>query len=204
MQFQNLILTTILFLCYLVLWLIKRKELLKTEGIDANVLQKSTKPTQRYFSFLEKIMSISIVIIIILHAFYKDKIAITNYINLLDYHTFKIIGFTLGLSGLTICRIAQSTIGKSWRVGIDDNAKPGLIKNGIYKYMRNPTYTGLFILCVGIFTINPTILYSYWILVFFIMIDFQVRCEEEYLESKYGDEYLTYCKKTKRYLPYIY
>ena len=103
-----------------------------------------------------------------------------------------------------ICRIAQLTIGKSWRVGIDENAKPGLITHGVYKYMRNPTYTGLYLLCISIWIINPTFLYSYWILAFFIMMEFQVRCEEEYLESQYGIEYLDYCKQTKRYLPMIY
>lgn len=204
MQIQNGILTAILFLGYLMLWYIKKKELLKTEGVDVNVISRATRSIQKYFGILERVMTISIVLIIIIHVFFKDRLGVTTYFDSLDNQQAKIAGFIIGISGLWICRIAQVTIGKSWRVGIDENAKPGLITNGIYKYIRNPTYTGLYFLCVGVWIINPTFLYSYWILAFFIMMEFQVRCEEEYLENQYGAEYLDYCKKTKRYLPMLY
>lgn len=204
MQVQNTILTTILFLGYLILWSIKRRELLKSDGVDVNVIFRATRPIQKYFGILEKVMTISIVLIIIIHAFFKDYFLATNYINCMDNPQIKILGFIIGLGGLLICRIAQITIGKSWRVGIDENAKPGLITHGIYKYMRNPTYTGLYLLCAGVWILNPTFLYSYWILAFYLMIEFQVRCEEEYLQTQYGNEYLDYCKQTKRYIPMIY
>ena len=42
------------------------------------------------------------------------------------------------------------------------------------------------------------------ILAFFIMMEFQVRCEEEYLEAQYGDEYAEYFARTKQYVPFIY
>ncbi len=45
---------------------------------------------------------------------------------------------------------------------------------------------------------NPT--YTGW---FFIM-EIRVRCEEEYLEKTYGEEYAAYKKRTKRYIPFIY
>lgn len=204
MQIHNGILTAILFLGYLILWYIKRSELLKSEGVDANVIFRSYRPIQQYFGKLEKIMTISIVLIIVIHAFFKDDFAVTKSISCLDNQAIKIAEFIFGLVGLMICRIAQVTIGKSWRVGIDEDAKPGLITHGIYKYMRNPTYTGLYLLCAGVWMLNPTFLYSYWILAFFIMMEFQVRCEEEYLQTQYGKEYNDYCKRTKRYLPMIY
>ena len=204
MQIQNGILTAILFLGYTMLWYLKRRELLKSEGVDANVIYKAKRPIQKYFGILEKVMTSSIVLIIIVHVFFKDVVSVTKYIGFLDTQTIKITGFILGILGLIICRIAQVTIGKSWRVGIDENAKPGLITNGIYAYIRNPTYTGLYLLCAGVWLINPTFLYSYWILAFFIMMEFQVRCEEEYLELQYGKEYLDYCQKTKRYIPGVY
>ncbi len=204
MQIQNGILTAILFLGYLILWYIKRKELLKSEGVDANVIFHATRPIQKYFGILERVMTISIILIIITHVFFKNKLGLTAYFDSLNNQQAKIIGFIIGIFGLLICRLAQVTIGRSWRVGIDENAKPGLITSGIYKYIRNPTYTGLYFLCAGVWIINPTYLYSYWTLAFFIMMEFQVRCEEEYLENQYGAEYLDYCKKTKRYLPMIY
>lgn len=204
MQIQDGLLTAILFLGYLILWYRKRKELLQSDGVDVNVISRATRPILRYFGILEKVMTVSIVLIIIIHVFFKNDVGATDSIDFLDNQPFKIIGFGMGSLGLSICRVAQVTMGKSWRVGIDENAKPGLITNGIYQYMRNPTYTGLYVLCIGVWMINSTFLYSYWILAFFIMMEFQVRCEEEYLESQYGKAYLDYCKQTKRYIPMIY
>jgi protein-S-isoprenylcysteine O-methyltransferase Ste14 len=204
MQILNFISTGTLFFGYLLLWGIKRKELLRSEGIDVNVIFKNNKPIQRYFGVLEKIMTISIVIIILLHLFFYERTIATNYYKSLDVLFVKIIGIILGLLGLIFCRISQVTIGKSWRVGIDEEARPGLVQNGIYKYIRNPTYSGLYLLCFGVLLINPTVLYAFWILAFFLMMEFQVRCEEEYLESQYGNEYKDYCMKTKRYFPLVY
>jgi protein-S-isoprenylcysteine O-methyltransferase Ste14 len=204
MQIFNVVFTSCLFLGYLILWAIKRKELLKSANVEANVMYFAKRPIQKYFGALEKFMTIAVLVIIVLHTFFKDTISLLHYINLLDTLLIKSMGVFVGVLGLTICRIAQLTIGKSWRVGIDEQTKPGLITNGIYRYMRNPTYTGLFLLCAGVWLINPTYLYAFWILAFYLMMEFQVRCEEEYLEMQYGDDYKSYCIMTKRYIPIIY
>ncbi len=203
MQILSSIFTIILLLGYLILWQIKRKEILKSNSIDVNVLNMSSSPVQRFFGVLEKIMTITITLLIVSHFFLNDWV-IAHYIFLLDSTLMKCIGFILGLLGLGISKIAQRAIGSSWRVGIDVHAKPGLITHGIYKYIRNPTYLGLFILGIGVWIINPSILYFIWVVVFILLLEIQVRCEEEYLESKYGNEYLEYCRKTKRYIPMIY
>jgi len=204
MQVQDGIFTITLFMGYITLWYIKRGELLKSDGVEANVISKAIKPIQKYFAALERGMTISIVLIIIIHFLFKNDTQLTRYIHSMDSFGIKALGFLLGIIGLSICRMAQVAMGNSWRVGIDEHAKPGLIISGLYRYMRNPTYTGLFLLCIGVWVINPTFLYSYWILVFFIMIEFQVRCEEEYLEAQYGEEYVKYSKRTKRYIPMVY
>jgi protein-S-isoprenylcysteine O-methyltransferase Ste14 len=204
MQLINGIFTVALFLCYILLWYIKQQEMLRSEGIDVNVIFKAKRPIQVYFASLEKLMTLFLVIIITAHLLLGEKWLPTNTLALFDTLPFKIVGVIVGILGLMLCRIAQVTIGKSWRVGIDEPATPGLITKGIYSFMRNPTYTGLYVMCAGVWIINPTILYSFWIVIFFIMMEFQVRCEEEYLEEKYGNSYLDYCKKTKRYIPFIY
>ncbi len=204
MNIQKGILTIILFLGYVILWYIKRRELLRTEGIEANVIFKAVKPIQKYFSFLEKTMTISIVLIILSHIFFYGYNVLTSPMININSLMPNLIGFITGLAGLSLCRLAQVTIGKSWRVGIDESAKPGLVTIGIYNYIRNPTYTGLYFLCAGIWIINPTVLYSFWILAFVIMMEFQVRCEEEYLENQYGSAYLEYFRRSKRYIPSIF
>ena len=204
MHYLSPTLATLLFLGYLLLWKIKSFHLMKTTGEKAEVFKVAVKPVQRYFKHLESCMSLSIALILIAHFLPLSHMLLLNPINLLDRTIVDIAGFIIGLSGLSLCLIAQITIGKSWRGGIDYAAKTGLIKTGIYSIVRNPTYTGLFIVCAGVFVINPTVLMSYWIGTFFIMMEFQVRCEEEYLETIYGEEYNRYVAQTKRYLPFVY
>jgi protein-S-isoprenylcysteine O-methyltransferase Ste14 len=177
---------------------------LKLTGVNADVISKAKSPIQKYFGVLGKIMNGSLIVILIaLFLLPSDMIFTTRFFGA-ENCLIKIAGFLIGIGGLTICRIAQRTIGKSWRVGIDEGAKPGLVTNGIYRFIRNPTYTGLFTLYAGVFVILPTIPILCWILAFFIMMEFQVRCEEEYLEKQYGDEFTKYAKSTKRYIPFVY
>ena len=77
MEIQNSIATAFLFLCYVLLWNIKRKEILKSENIDVNVIFKATKPIQKYFGILEKFMTIAIVIIIFANGFLITSKAIS-------------------------------------------------------------------------------------------------------------------------------
>lgn len=195
--------TLVLFLLYMVLWRLKRREL-KLHGIDPNVLFKDPKPTQRFFSALEPIMTLWVVLLIICHTFFANITRMASQFAPLDNRFFDILGLVVGLCGIALCRIAQITIGKSWRVGIDSSSKTDLITTGIYKYIRNPTYTGLFILCLGVWLIFPTALFFMWILAFYLMMEFQVRCEEEYLAGVHGEKFAEYCKRTKRYVPFVY
>lgn len=204
MEMLNGILTATLFLLYFILWAIKRREIIKTEGIDPKVLMKSKRPTQIYFGKLEKIMTIALAIILMLHFFFKNQFRAVEYISCLNNELWLSLGFILGIAGLAICRLAQRTMGKSWRVGIDEQSKPGLVTKGIYSYIRNPTYSGIFVTITGLLIINPTFLFTIWAVAFFLLIEFQVRCEEEYLEGQYKNEYIDYCAKTKRYIPFIY
>lgn len=204
MNQHKAILTIGLFLGYVVLWYLKRRELMRTHGVEANVIFLAERPIQRYFGFLEKVMTAAIVIIIGIHALAFGKLTMTtpligDHAGVLDF-----LGLGIGLAGLALCRVAQSTIGASWRVGIDESARPGLVTVGIYRYIRNPTYTGLFILCAGVWMINPTSLVIVWIALFVVMMEFQVRCEEEYLERQYGTDYRDYVKRTGRYVPQLW
>ena len=92
----------------------------------------------------------------------------------------------------------------SWRVGIDESSKEELITSGLFRLVRNPTYLGLFLLNFGVWIIWPTHLVSYLNIVFVLLFEIQVRCEEDFLEKLYGEEYLQYKKNSYRYLPFIY
>ena len=76
-----------------------------------------------------------------------------------------------------------------------------LITSGIYKYSRNPMYLGLLIIVIStsifylnIFSISTPMLFYFWIN------RFQIKREEIFLTKKFGNEYLLYMTKTRRWV----
>jgi protein-S-isoprenylcysteine O-methyltransferase Ste14 len=76
-----------------------------------------------------------------------------------------------------------------------------LITSGIYRWTRNPMYTGGAPLMIGIAVIFaldwlPLLMIPSWFTLHFGV----VRREEEYLERKFGDDYRRYRAQVPRYL----
>ena len=76
-----------------------------------------------------------------------------------------------------------------------------LIISGIYKYSRNPMYLGLLMIVIStsifylnIFSIITPILFYFWIN------RFQIKREEIFLTEKFGEEYMSYKIKTRRWI----
>jgi protein-S-isoprenylcysteine O-methyltransferase Ste14 len=176
----------------------------KKSGIDVNVFERSSSSLQRYLKIFTSLMTIYSVIVIILHAFGIQFASMFTRFTPLNGFIFDLTGFATGLFGLSFCLYAQIKMGSSWRVGIDEKTKSELITTGLYKFIRNPTYLGLFLLNAGVWLIWPTWTIFILNLLFFMFLEMQVRCEEDHLFSIHGDVYNTYKKSTKRYFPFIY
>ena len=76
-----------------------------------------------------------------------------------------------------------------------------LIISGIYKYSRNPMYLGLLMIVIStsifflnIFSITTPLLFYCWIN------RFQIKREESFLTEKFGEEYISYKIKTRRWM----
>jgi len=193
-----------LFLLYITLWKTKEINLKRTTGIDPKVMGKSTSNIQQYMNQYMKFLTVYAVIIIILHAIGVQVASLFNRFNALESIIVDILGFIIGIIGLSFCLYAQIKMGKSWRVGIDEKEKTDLVTSGLYKLIRNPTYLGLFILNIGIWLIWPTWTIFIFNLLFIIFLEIQVRSEEDFLISIHGQKYLDYKKGTKRYIPFVY
>jgi len=81
-----------------------------------------------------------------------------------------------------------------------DNSKSHF-EFGPYKYLRNPTHFGLFIMTLGFsFIINSFFSVILTIIAHAITKTFFVRKEEKILEEKYGETYVEYKKKVKDWI----
>lgn len=198
------ILVATLFLGYPLLWAIKRKQQQALTGKNPEVMYHDQRPTQFYFARLSKVMTAVVILLILLHTAGLNDILGFYYVSFLDVVWINGLGFVVGLIGLTLCWLAQRTMGNAWRVGIDKENETPLLMSGVFQFIRNPTYSGLFLLCFGVWLIFPTFSFLTWCLLFFVMIEFQVREEEEHLLTLHGETYQNYTTATKRYIPSIY
>jgi protein-S-isoprenylcysteine O-methyltransferase Ste14 len=113
---------------------------------------------------------------------------------------FLIIALILIHLSLLWISVAQYQMSNSWRVGIDENNKTELITKGLFSYSWNPIFLGMIISVAGIFFILPNTLTFFLMLTTYIVIQIQIRLEEEFLEKQHGEQYLIYKKTTKRLL----
>ena len=76
-----------------------------------------------------------------------------------------------------------------------------LIKDGLYKYSRNPIYLGMGVILFGGAMILGSFTPFIVVVVFILVIEraFIVK-EEEFLEGIFGDEYLEYKKSVRRWI----
>jgi protein-S-isoprenylcysteine O-methyltransferase Ste14 len=193
-----------LFIGYMAIWSVKRRLQKKATGIDPEVIGSSNSPVQQFFNVSTKVLTVYIILLIVMHALGIQYFSMFSRFSPLERPVIDVLGFILGITGLSFCCYAQIVMGNSWRVGIDVNGHTDLITSGLYRYIRNPTYLGLFILCIGVWVIWPTWSIALFGLIFYVLLEFQVRCEEEFLAKIHNEQYQEFFKRTKRYIPKIY
>jgi len=79
-----------------------------------------------------------------------------------------------------------------------------LVDKGIYKYIRHPLYSSLLFLSWGIFFKSPTINELLLTLLILLFIFATAREDEKTSSNKFGVSYISYSKKTKRFIPYLF
>ena len=110
------------------------------------------------------------------------------------------IGVAFCLSGLVLFCLSLVAFGKSFRVGIDTDHPGALVTTGVFAFSRNPIYLSFGSILLGQFLVFPN-----WILLVslgaaFWLFHRQVLREEEFLKRQYGQEYVDYCRRVRRYL----
>jgi len=115
-----------------------------------------------------------------------------------------VVGLGLGLTGVSIRRVAEGTLRKYHSYVLRTTKKHGLIKQGICKHIRYPAYLGMLLYCMGIPMFFSS-LYGFFLMLGFIpFILYRIKIEENILLEKFGDEYRQYMKETKKIIPFIY
>ena len=116
----------------------------------------------------------------------------------LDNLIVKYLGLGLLAFALIWTIIAQGHMKNSWRIGIDTQTKTELITTGLFGHSRNPIFFGMIISLVGLFLMTPNALTLIFLILGYVLIQIQIRLEEEFLSNQHGQNYLIYKQKVRR------
>lgn len=111
-------------------------------------------------------------------------------------------GLLLALLGLTVTLGAQSSMGRSWRIGVDQTEQTDLVNAGLFRWVRNPIFTGMATVSAGVALMVPTPVAVISLACLVAAVQIQVRATEEpYLLATHGKAYADYCATTGRFIP---
>ena len=111
-------------------------------------------------------------------------------------------GLLLCAAGVLVIAIAQRQMGESFRIGIDD-AKTALVSRGLFRWVRNPIYSGLLALLLGVVLVIPCAASLLLGSAAAAAIAFHTRLEERHLLALHGDAYRAYAARVGRFVPGI-
>ena len=162
----------------------------KQQEIKTNQMGTGNKPKK--VLLIERVMSVATIMA-----------TIVGLVSILfgevnSFAGFRIASIVIGVLAVVIFAMATITMKSSWRVGIPEE-KTTLIKDGIYRFSRNPAFVGFNLLylsiCLMFFNI-PLAIISLWA---GVMLHLQILQEEEHMQKMFGEEYTEYRKYTYRY-----
>ena len=123
----------------------------------------------------------------------------------LEFNPSVYVGFGFVTVGLFVRWYAIYTLGKSFQVNVTIMKDQQLIKSGIYKWVRHPSYSGLLLYYLGL----GLIMHNYFSLIILIVgpliaVTLRIQKEEQFLEDHFGEDYRQYCSTSHRLIPFIY
>lgn len=138
---------------------------------------------------------------LVVYAIHPPTLSYLGPIAILEVPALRLLGAAVLIGSLVLVRIAQSQMGRSWRVGFDLAAPPTeLITSGMFSRTRNPIYVGMVGLGLGLFMVLPNAVTLTVAALTLLILQTRVLVEERYLLAKHGEAYTAYCRATPRWL----
>ncbi|MDF2941801.1 MAG: hypothetical protein K0S01_659 [Herbinix sp.] len=102
------------------------------------------------------------------------------------------VGLTLYGLGVLLCLVSVLNFAKP--------AKNGINLKGLYRVSRNPMYVAYFIYFLGCVVLTQSVILLVILLIFQISAHWIILSEERWCIKKFGEEYINYRNKVRRYL----
>lgn len=196
-QILRIILPTYFIVYFGIAFLAKSLIVAKRIGKNPLVLPKDDN-AYGLIGLYFKLTMIFMFVYVLLFAFMPTLYDYFLPIKQLETLSIKYIG--LGLLGFSLIWtiVSQGHMKNSWRIGIDTETKTELITTGLFGHSRNPIFFGMIISLVGLFLTTPNALTVIFLILGYVLIQIQIRLEEDFLTTQHGQDYLTYKQKVRR------
>jgi protein-S-isoprenylcysteine O-methyltransferase Ste14 len=171
----------------------------KRTGINPYVVGKTARP----IDFVESYYPVPTIVILtttLAYSFLPEAYQYASPIVWLDALPVKIAGLTLMGFALVWTATAQMQMGKSWRIGIDAENKTELVEKGLFAVSRNPIFLGMRTALFGFFLALPSAVSLAAIVMADLLMQVQVRLEEDFLRGEHGEKYVEFCSHVRRWI----
>ena len=122
----------------------------------------------------------------------------------IDSDPVRYFGLILFFAGSILRLAAVFVLGRRFSGLVAIQPDHQLKTDGLYRYIRHPSYTGLLLSMIGyVFIFRSAIGLALCALLFLLLVS-RMNDEETFLETHFGDEYRNYRLRTRRLIPFVY
>lgn len=116
-----------------------------------------------------------------------------------------IAGLVCMAAGALLRQWAMSALGKRFTGVVTIQADHELVDSGLYRYVRHPSYTGAFLMWAGLgLALTNGASLAALLAAAALAYGLRVRMEETALREAFGDRYRAYCRRTHRFVPWLF
>lgn len=114
-------------------------------------------------------------------------------------------GVVCFVAGLWLFHRSHADLGTNWSITLQVREQHRLVTQGVYRRIRHPMYTALFLYSVGQALALPNwVAGPSYLVTFGILFAGRVRAEERMMLERFGDEYAAYRARTRRLVPGVW
>ena len=84
------------------------------------------------------------------------------------------------------------------------NPPERIVDSGPYRWMRNPMYLGHIVFFIGLALVLRSWVAAAVLGFHLVWFDLRARGDERHLAALFGDPYRDYCRRVKRWIPFVY